>query len=78
MFTCKDSIHSLLEYVDGQLSEAQSREVQEHLRGCMPCVDFLKTYKATPQLARRALVDEMPQELAGKLKAFLRSKLPQK
>jgi hypothetical protein len=41
-------------------------------------VDFLQSYKATPQLARRAMVDEMPRELAGKLKAFLRSKLPSK
>jgi anti-sigma factor RsiW len=78
MFTCKDSIHSLLEFVDGELSEGQAVELQEHLRGCMPCVDFLQTYRATPKLARRALVDEMPHELAGKLKAFLRSKLPPK
>jgi anti-sigma factor RsiW len=78
MFTCKDSIHKLLEYVDGELSEAQSSELAEHLRACPPCVDFMKTYRATPQLARRALVDEMPGELAGKLKAFIRSKLPPK
>lgn len=75
MFTCKDSIHSLLEYVDGELSEAQASELREHLRACPPCVDFLQSYKATPKLARRAMVDEMPRELAGKLKAFLRTKL---
>ena len=78
MFTCKDSIHSLLEYVDGALTDAQALELQEHLRACTPCVDFMRTYRATPQLARRALVEEMPRELAGKLKAFLRSKLPEK
>jgi len=78
MFTCKESIHSLLEYVEGELSDAQALELQEHLRACPPCVDFMKTYRATPQLARRALVEEMPQELAVKLKAFLRSKLPPK
>jgi anti-sigma factor RsiW len=78
MFNCKESIHRLLEYVDGELSEDQSRELSEHLRACPPCVDFMKTYRATPQLARRALVNEMPGELAGKLKAFLRSKLPSK
>ncbi len=78
MFTCKDSIHSLLEYVDGELSEAQAAELREHLRACPPCVDFLQSYKATPKLARRALVDEMPRELAGKLKAFLRTKLSSK
>ncbi len=78
MFTCKESIHSLLEYVEGELSDAQALELREHLRACPPCVDFMKTYRATPQLARRALVEQMPQELAIKLKAFLRSKLPPK
>jgi anti-sigma factor RsiW len=78
MFTCKESIHSLLEYVDGELSDAQALELQEHLRACPPCVDFMQTYRATPKLARRALLDEMPTELAGKLKAFLRSKLQPK
>jgi anti-sigma factor RsiW len=78
MFTCKESIHSLLEFVDGELSEVQAGELEEHLRACPPCVDFMKTYRATPQLARRALLDQMPTELAGKLKAFLRSKLPAK
>ena len=78
MFTCKDSIHKLLEYVDGELSDAQAVELSEHLRACPPCVDFMKTYRATPQLARRALVNEMPSELVSKLKAFLRTKIPPK
>jgi anti-sigma factor RsiW len=78
MFTCKNSIHHLLEYVDGELSEDELLQLHEHLHECTPCVDFLKTYRATPTLARRALVDEMPQELAGKLKEFLRSKMPPK
>jgi anti-sigma factor RsiW len=78
MFNCKESIHSLLEYVEGELSESQALELQEHLRACPPCVDFMRTYRATPQLARRALVNEMPSELASKLKAFLRTKLSPK
>jgi anti-sigma factor (TIGR02949 family) len=78
MFTCKNSIHALLEYVDGELSESDAAQLREHLHGCTPCVDFLQTYKATPKLARRALVDQMPSEMASKLKAFLRSKLPTK
>ena len=78
MFTCKDSIHSLLEFVDGELSEEEVQKLKEHLHGCAPCVDFLNTYRATPKMARRALVDEMPGEMAGKLKAFLRDKLQAK
>ena len=78
MFNCKESIHSLLEYVEGELSESQALELQEHLKACPPCVDFMKTYRATPQLARRALVNEMPSELVSKLKAFLRTKIPPK
>ncbi len=48
MFTCKDSVHLLIDFLDGDMSEDEQRHLREHLQGCPPCVDFLKTYKATP------------------------------
>jgi hypothetical protein len=38
-------------------------------------VDFLRTYRATPGLCKRALAERMPQELSSKLTDFLRSKI---
>ena len=75
MYTCKDSINLLLDYLDGELTPEDTQHLREHLQGCSPCVDFLRTYRATPGLCKRALAQKMPQELSTKLTEFLRSKI---
>lgn len=75
MYTCKDSINLLLDFLDGELSQEDAQHLKEHLQGCAPCVDFLRTYRATPGLCKRAMAHKMPQELSSKLTEFLRSKI---
>ena len=74
MFTCKESIDLLLAFLDGEMPEDEERHLNEHLSGCPPCVDFLRTYRATPSLCKRALGRKMPSELASKLTDFLRER----
>jgi anti-sigma factor (TIGR02949 family) len=74
MFTCKESIDLLLEYLDGDMSDEQARHLEAHLAACPPCIDFLRTYRATPGICRRALKKQMPEELSQRLKEFLRQK----
>lgn len=69
---CKDSVELLLEYLDGELDAELRVKLEAHLGGCSPCEDFLKSYSATPGLCRKALVRDMPQEVANKLTEFLR------
>ncbi len=75
MKCCKDSIHSLLDFLDGALGEEEHKALEEHLNGCPPCVDFVRTYRETTGLCRKALAAKMPEELAGKVKEFLRARL---
>jgi anti-sigma factor (TIGR02949 family) len=75
MYSCKDSIHALLDFLDGDMSPEDQRVLEEHLNGCPPCVAFVRSYRATSGLCRRALGAKMPEELAEKLKGFLRAKL---
>lgn len=75
MYTCKDSINLLLDFLDGELTPEDTQHLREHLQGCSPCVDFLRTYRATPGLCKKALVQKMPQEMSTKLTDFLRSKI---
>ncbi|MBN1209043.1 MAG: zf-HC2 domain-containing protein [Myxococcaceae bacterium] len=75
MYTCKDSINLLMDYLDGEMTPEDAQHLKEHLQGCAPCVDFLRTYRATPGLCKRALAKSMPQELSSKLTEFLRSKI---
>jgi anti-sigma factor (TIGR02949 family) len=75
MYTCKDSISLLQEFLDGELTPEDTQHLREHLQGCAPCVDFLRTYRATPGLCKRAMAQKMPQEMSSKLTEFLRSKI---
>ncbi|ADO74979.1 anti-sigma factor family protein [Stigmatella aurantiaca] len=75
MYTCKDSINLLMNFLDGELSQEETQHLREHLQGCSPCVDFLRTYRATPGLCKRALAARMPKEVSEKLTEYLRSKI---
>lgn len=75
MYTCKDSINLLLDFLDGELTPEDTQHLREHLQGCSPCVDFLRTYRATPGLCKKAMAQKMPQEMSSKLTEFLRSKI---
>ena len=72
MFTCRDSINLLLDFLDGNMPEEEARRLEEHLSGCTPCEDFLRTYRDTPGLCRRALTRKMPREVAAKVHDYLR------
>jgi anti-sigma factor (TIGR02949 family) len=78
MFNCKDSINSLLAFLDGEMSTEDEQHLRAHLEGCPPCVDFVRTYRATSGLCRKALVRQMPPEVGDRLRSFLRGKLESK
>ena len=75
MFNCKDSIDLLLEYLDGEVTAEVKQHLEEHIHGCSPCEEFLKQYKETGPLCRKALRARMPREVADKLTSFLRESL---
>ncbi len=74
MFTCKESIDLLQQYLDGDMPAEERRHLEAHLSGCTPCVDFVKSYQATPKLCRNALHKKMPEELGNRLMDFLRGR----
>lgn len=78
MYSCKDSIDLLLTYLDGDLPGEERAKLEEHFGGCEPCEEFLATYRATPELCRKALAAKMPEEFARKLTSFLRMHIAQK
>jgi anti-sigma factor RsiW len=73
--TCEHSLGLLNEYLDGTLPADEKAALDWHFKACPPCIDFVRKYKATPGLCRKALEQEMPRELADKLSSFLRDKL---
>ena len=73
---CADCVKLLGEYVDGSLAKDQAEALERHLSLCMPCITFLRTYKATGRLCRHKLAKDMPGELKKGLASFLMSKVP--
>ena len=72
MKTCKDTLAHMLEYLDGDVGAELRAKLEAHLDGCQPCEEFLRSYRETPKLCRKALARRMPQEVADKLSALLR------
>ena len=50
---CKQVFALLSEYLDGELKARNCRELEEHLRGCRPCLRYLRTLKLTREACRR-------------------------
>ena len=48
---CSEIIGFLDDYLSGEQSPAVKAEFERHLAVCPPCVDYLKTYKQTVELA---------------------------
>ncbi len=73
---CSECVKLLGDYVDGSLAQDQSAALERHLSMCMPCITFLRTYKATGHLCRWKLAREMPSELKNGLASFLAARVP--
>ena len=68
---CKRIFAALSEYLDGDLPVANCRELEKHLQGCRPCVDYLESLKATVQACRKLKASKAPPTPARIRKALL-------
>jgi hypothetical protein len=68
---CKECVDLLVDYLEGALPKEKEEALDAHFMGCPPCLDFLDQYRASSQLGRKAIVEEMPAALAEKLAEFL-------
>jgi len=78
MIYCKDCVELLADYLDGTLTDDQKIELEDHLSYCPPCVTFVRTYKATTRVAKKALAESMPEEMSARLHDFLAQRLGSK
>ncbi len=57
---CKDIFALLSQYLDHELSEDICREIDAHIAGCPPCVEFLESLKKSIELCRRWKSEDEP------------------
>ena len=66
---CRQAVELVTDYLDGALSQAQSRRFEAHLTGCRDCSEYLAQMRATIALtgsiALGDLTSQMQDEFIG-------------
>ncbi len=50
---CKHIFAMLSEYLDAELPAKACRDLERHLAGCQPCIDYLESLKTTVEACRQ-------------------------
>ena len=72
-FGCYDLHRLLFDYAAATLPDDVKAQMDEHLKDCRPCVEYLATYRATIRATHNCCqpAPEMPPELRQKLQEFI-------
>jgi mycothiol system anti-sigma-R factor len=60
---CREALDRLYHFLDGELTEERRREIEEHLRTCMPCLEAFDFEAELKLLIARRCRDEVPEQL---------------
>lgn len=62
---CKEIFSLLSEYLNLELPPDACQEIETHLAGCPPCIEFAESLRKTVELCRRYQSNELPEPLGG-------------
>ena len=60
---CKEVFSLLSEYLNLELPPDACQEIETHLAGCPPCIEFAESLRKTVELCRRYRPTELPEPL---------------
>lgn len=66
-FTCRMALDALMAYLDGELPPGGDAEMQDHLRICRSCRNYLDSYVTTVQFAKSSLARRGAADGSGEL-----------
>lgn len=72
---CRDTVDAMMDYVEGRLDVDVRAAFEAHLRVCPRCVEFLRAYRATPLIVRRATEGHLSAERALRVQQRLQAAL---
>ena len=61
---CPEIFAKLSEYLDLELPPEACQEMEQHLAGCPPCVEFAESLRKTVALCREYEAGEMPRPIS--------------
>ncbi len=68
---CREIFSLLSEYLNVELPPEACREIEAHIAGCPPCVEFTESLRRTVNLCRQYQPAEMPERLTAKAREDL-------
>jgi anti-sigma factor RsiW len=75
MQECREVLSLLTEYLEGALSAAEARRLEQHLAGCDACKGFLESLRTVRAAAGTPKASSVPEECRKALRSFLKTKL---
>ena len=79
MIACRDFIEFLMDYLSGELPEAQREVFEAHLAVCASCVAYMKTYQETVRLGKEVcsrpegpVPEDVPEDMVKAVLAALK------
>ena len=57
---CKQIFAMLSDFLDGELAAKNCRQLQRHLKGCRPCIAYLRSLKTIVEACRRYRAPRAP------------------
>jgi hypothetical protein len=68
---CKEIFSLLSEYLNLELPPDACQEIETHLAGCPPCIEFTESLRKTIDLCRHYRPTELPEPLGKKARRQL-------
>ena len=64
--TCREIFAELSAYLDAELPEDACQEIEEHMAGCVPCIEFVNSLRKTVEICRRYEPGALPEPLTAR------------
>jgi hypothetical protein len=68
---CKETFSLLSDYLNLELPPDACQEIETHLAGCPPCIEFAESLRKTIELCRRYRPTELPEPIGQKAREQL-------
>jgi mycothiol system anti-sigma-R factor len=64
---CQDALHTLYDFLDGELTSERRAAIQRHLDDCAPCLHAFDFEMELKIVVKRSCQDQVPDELRKKI-----------
>jgi RNA polymerase sigma-70 factor, ECF subfamily len=68
---CKEVFALLSEYLDLELPPEACAEIEAHIAGCQPCIEFTESLRRTVDLCRQYQPSELPEAIGQQARGEL-------